>query len=467
VSSSARHTGLVLAALASGFVMASIDATVVNVAAVSIRASFGSTLSELTWVVDVYVLTFASLLLLAGSLATAFGSRRLYLLGMIVFLVASIACAVAPSEAILIGARAVEGVGAALFMPSSLALLVGTFTEAGQRAKMLGLWSAMVATSAALGPTVGGLLVSAFGWRSIFLINVPVVVAGLLLTVRVIPSTPGTGQRVSPVGNLLFFVVVASGAYVLIQGRSSGFGAWSVIAAVTFLVIGGLILLVQQSRTSVPVMPWSLFARAAFAVPNIVGFLYSGTLYGNLYLMGLFLQNARHVSAFEAGLQLLPMTVCFPLGNLVYTRIHHRVSNPAIMTTCLMIAGIATLLLLPATPGTPYWYIAVTLGVANSGAGLVTASMTAATVQAAGDEHANHAGAVLNTNRQLGILVGVATIGLILGSTTNWYQGLHIALGIVAAAYLLASATALTLARATPHDHGGTTTAPLPDRVTR
>ncbi len=148
MSSSARHTGLVLAALASGFVMASIDATVVNVAAVSIRASFGSTLSELTWVVDVYVLTFASLLLLAGSLATAFGSRRLYLLGMIVFLVASIACAVAPSEAILIGARAVEGVGAALFMPSSLALLVGTFTEAGQRAKMLGLWSAMVATSA-------------------------------------------------------------------------------------------------------------------------------------------------------------------------------------------------------------------------------------------------------------------------------------------------------------------------------
>jgi DHA2 family methylenomycin A resistance protein-like MFS transporter len=327
----------------------------VNVAAVSIGSSFGSTLTGLTWVVDVYVLTFASLLLLAGSLATAFGSRRLYLVGMIVFLVASIGCAIAPSEATLIAARAVEGIGAALFMPSSLALLVGTFTEPGQRAKMLGLWSAMVATSAAIGPTVGGVLVSAFGWRSIFLINVPVVVAGMVLTARVIPSTPGTGQRVSPVGNLLFFVVVASGAYVLIQGRSSGFDARWVIFAAALLVIGGLILIVEQARTATPVMPWNLFARPAFGVPNVVGFLYSGALYGNLYLMGLFLQNARHLSAFEAGLHLLPMTVCFPLGNILYTRIHHRVGNATIMALCLLIAGIATLLLVPAAPSTPYW----------------------------------------------------------------------------------------------------------------
>ncbi len=449
MSSATRHTGFVLAALASGFVMASVDSTVVNVAAVSIRNSFGSSLTGLTWVIDVYVLTFASLLLLGGSLATAFGSRRLYLAGMVVFLAASIGCALAPNEATLIAARAVEGVGAALFMPSSLALLVGTFTEPGQRAKMLGLWSAMVATAAAVGPTVGGVLVSAFGWRSIFLINVPIVVTGLLLTVRVIPSRPGDGHRVSPLGNLLFFVVIASGAYVLIQGRSSGFDAPTVLIAAALLVVGVLVLMVQQPRAAAPVMPWHLFGRPAFSVSNIIGFLYSGALYGNLYLMGLFLQNARHVSAFEAGLQLLPMTVCFPLGNIVYVRIHHRVSNSTIMTTCLLIAGVATLLLVQAEPSTPYWYIAVTLGAANSGAGLVTASMTATTVQGAGDEHANHAGAVLNTNRQLGILVGVATIGLILGSTTSYYHGLHIALGVVAAAYLLASIAALILTRST------------------
>jgi DHA2 family methylenomycin A resistance protein-like MFS transporter len=431
--------------LASGFVLASIDSTVVNVAAVAIRSSFDSSLTGLTWVVDAYVLAFASVLLLAGSLATAFGSRRLYLTGMAVFLVASIGCAIAPGEVWLVAARAVEGVGAALFMPSSLALLVGTFTEPGRRAKMLGLWSAMVATAAAIGPSAGGVLVSAFGWRSIFLINVPVVVAGMLLTLRVVPARPGTGQRVSLLGNLLFVVVVASGAYVLIQGHSSGFDASPVIAAMALLVIGVLVLAVQQPRAGAPVMPWRLFARPTFAASNVVGFVYSGALYGNLYLMGLFLQNARHASAFEAGLQLLPMTICFPLGNLVYTRIHHRVSNQAIMATCLLIAGIATLLLVGASPSTPYWYVALTLGAANSGAGLVTASMTAATVQSAGDEHTNHAGAVLNTNRQLGILVGVATIGLILDSTSSWYRGLHIALGVVAAAYLVAAVAAFSV----------------------
>lgn len=450
-------SALVLAALASGFVMASVDATVVNVAAVDIGASLHSSLTGITWVVDVYVLTFASLLLLGGALATAYGSRRLYLAGMVVFLLASVGCALAPNEAALIVARAVEGSGAALFMPSSLALLVGIFTEPAQRARMLGLWSAMVATSAALGPSLGGTLVSAFGWRSIFLINIPVVIVGIALTMRVIPATNGTGRRVSLVGNALFFVAVASGSFILIQGHSSGFGAPQVLTAAVLLLVATTVLTAHQLRATDPVMPWRLFARRSFSGVNAVGFLYSGALYGCLYLMGLFFQNARHVSAVEAGLQLLPMTVCFPLGNLLYTQIHHRVSDSTIMATCLGLAGIATSLLLPVNPSTPYWYLAIILGLANSGAGLVTASMTAATVKAAGDEHANHAGAVLNTNRQLGILVGVALIGLILQSTTDWYRGLHIALGLVAAAYLLAGLTALTTTRPdrsdTPNEH--------------
>ncbi|MDM4761975.1 MFS transporter [Galbitalea sp. SE-J8] len=455
-SNDSRSPGLVLVALASGFVMASIDATVVNVAVPAIAESFGSSLVELTWVVDVYVLTFASLLLLlGGSLATSFGSRRLYLIGMGVFLMASIACAFAPTGGALIGARAVEGVGAALFMPSSLSLLVRTFTEPARRAKMLGLWSAMVATAAAVGPTLGGVLVSTFGWRSIFLINVPVVIVGMLLAVRVVPADVGSGARVSTLGHVLLFATVASGAYVLIEGHSAGVVAIPVVLALSFLMLGVAALPIQQRRTRTPVMPWHLFARASFAVPNIVGFLYSGALYGALYLMGLFFQNARGLSALHAGLLLLPMTMFFPVGNVVYTRIHHRVGNATIMATCLLIAGLATLLLTGVEPSTPYWYIALVLAAASSGAGLVTAAMTAATVQAAGDENANHAGAVVNTNRQLGVLVGIAAIGRVPQTTASWYDGLHLALAIVAAAYLAAGAAALILAR-----RGSTSTAP-------
>lgn len=449
MSAAPRHPALILTALASGFVMASIDSTVVNVAAVSIGRSFGSSLGVLTWVVDVYVLTFASLLLLGGSLATAFGSRRLYLAGMVVFLAASLACAAAPSPTMLIVARAVQGAGAAMFMPSSLSLLVARFTEPRQRARMLGLWSAMVATSSAIGPTLGGVLVNSFGWRSIFLINVPVVIAGITLTLRYIPNDPGIRRRISPLGHLALLIAVASAAFVLIQGNSTGFGAPIILVAAGVLVVSAATLVVQQRRSDHPVMPWPLFRIRAFALPNLVGFLYSGALFGCLYLMGLFFQNARHATPLEAGLQLLPMTICFPLGNVLYTRIHHRVSNPVIMTACLLLAGTATLLLIRVDPQTPYWYLAVALGLANSGAGLVTASMTAATVTAAGDQHANYAGAVLNTNRQVGVLIGVAVIGLVIQASSNWYAGLHLSLAILAGTYIAAGLAALTLAIST------------------
>ncbi|YAL82252.1 MFS transporter [Dermacoccaceae bacterium W4C1] len=264
-SATGRSSALVLAALASGFVMASVDSTVVNVAAVDIGRDLDSSLAGITWVVDVYVLTFASLLLLGGALAASHGSRRLYLGGMVVFLVASVGCAVAPTEPVLIAARAVEGVGAALFMPSSLALLVGMFTEPRQRARMLGLWSAMVATAAALGPSIGGYLVSAFGWRSIFLINIPVVIAGIALTLRVIPATGGTGRKVSITGNTLFLVAVAAGAFILIQGHSSGFGAPLILIAAALFVVATALLVARETRASEQVMPWvcSLAARSA------------------------------------------------------------------------------------------------------------------------------------------------------------------------------------------------------------
>jgi len=411
VKSAARRPVLVLAALASGFIMASIDSTVVNVTTVSIGESFGSTTAMLTWIVDAYVLTYASLLLLGGSLATSFGSRRLYMLGMGVFFAASLGCAVAPSPVFLIGARAVQGIGAAMFMPSSLSLLIAQFTEPSRRARMLGLWSAMVATAAAIGPSLGGVLIGSFGWRSIFLINIPVVVVGMALTLRVVPRVSGTRQRVSPVGHLTMLGGVGAAAFLLIQGHSSGFRSPVSVIVAAVVVISGGVLLVQQRRTVNPVVPWDLFRGRVFSTVNAVGFLYSGALYGCLYAMGLFFQNARHVSPMEAGLQLLPMTMCFPLGNILYTRIHHRISNAAIMSVCLSVAGVATKLLIGVDRETPYWLLALVLGIANSGAGLVTASMTAATVAAAGDRHANHAGAILNANRQLGVLVGVCDRG--------------------------------------------------------
>jgi MFS transporter, DHA2 family, methylenomycin A resistance protein len=422
--------------------MASLDGTVVNVATVAIRASFGSSEADLTWNVDSYVLAFASLLMLGGNLAASFGSRKIYLIGMLAFVAASIGCALAPTQLFLIITRAFEGASAALFMPSSLALLVETFPDQAQRARMVGLWSAMVASAAALGPTVGGLLVSVFGWRSIFLINVPIVIVGVVLTARVVPAVRGNRRRVSFTSNALFLLTISAAAYALIQVRSS-VSVGPVIAAIAVSLVAGIGLILQQVHTRAPVMPWRLFTRAPFALSNTIGFLYSAALFGSLYLMSLFFQGARHLDAFAAGVQLLPMTICFPLGNILYTRLHRRLGDATIMAIFLSLAGLATLLLEVTKPSTPYWYLAVVLGVANSGAGLVTASLTTATLRAAGDENANHAGAVLNTNRQLGVLVGVAIVGIILEDAGKLYGGTHAALAFVAAAYLSAGLAAL------------------------
>jgi DHA2 family methylenomycin A resistance protein-like MFS transporter len=162
--------------------MATLDVTVVNVAGATIQEDLGTSLTQLTWIVDGYVLTFASLLMLAGGLANRIGAKKIYLWGMGVFFLASLACAVSPTPETLIAARLVQGAGAALFMPSSLSLLVFSFPEKRQRTKMLGLWSAIVATSSGLGPTVGGLMVSAFGWESIFLLNLPIGAIGMVMT---------------------------------------------------------------------------------------------------------------------------------------------------------------------------------------------------------------------------------------------------------------------------------------------
>lgn len=168
---------LKITALAAGFVMASLDTTVMQVAGATIQERLHASLSQLTWAVDGYVLTFAALLMLAGGLANRVGARRVYMWGMAIFGGASLACALAPGIEVLIAARLLQGVGASLFMPSSLALLVRAFPDAGERTKVLGVWSAIVSSSMALGPTVGGIMVGAFGWPSVFLINLPVGIA--------------------------------------------------------------------------------------------------------------------------------------------------------------------------------------------------------------------------------------------------------------------------------------------------
>lgn len=206
----ARLSILPLITLAIGFVMAMLDVTVVNVGLSSITQSLGTPLSTLVWVVDGYTLTFAAMLLVGGALADRFGARNIYLLGLLLFVIASLLCGAAANGSMLVAARLLQGIGAAFFMPSSLSLLTHGYEDARVRARMLGIWSAIVGGAAAVGPLVGGVLIHAFGWRSVFLINVPLGFLGLVMALRLLPAVERHARDLRISSHLLGVLMLAS-----------------------------------------------------------------------------------------------------------------------------------------------------------------------------------------------------------------------------------------------------------------
>ncbi|MFC8721583.1 MFS transporter [Kitasatospora sp. NPDC057198] len=438
-------SGLKIAALATGFVMATLDVTIVNVAGATLQERLHAGLTQLTWIVDGYILSFASLLMLAGSLADRRGAKTVYTWGMGLFVLASLACALSPSAGFLIAARVLQGAGAALFMPSSLSLLVAAFPEKRQRTRTLGLWSAVVATSSGIGPTLGGLMVSTLGWQSVFLLNLPIGVLGMLMTRRFITATAPRPVKVTVPGHLLWIAGLAALSFALIEGPHLGWTAGPVTAAYAVAAAAGTALVVRERRGGNPVMPWGLFASRGFSGANLVGFCFNFSLFGSIFMLGLFFQHAQGADPFVAGLELVPITVLSPLANVAYARISGRFANGPLLTVFLLLAGVASLAMTAISPSTPYWLIAVGIGLANLGSGIVSPGMTAALVDAAGPAHANTAGSVLNANRQIGSLVGIAAVGAVLQATSDWGTGVGAGFLLIGAVYLLGSAFAWLL----------------------
>ncbi|MFD8756943.1 MFS transporter [Kitasatospora sp. NPDC059577] len=437
--------GLKIAALATGFVMATLDVTIVNVAGATLQEKLGATLTQLTWVVDGYILTFASLLMLAGGLANWLGAKTVYMWGMGLFLLASLGCALSTTPELLIAARMLQGAGAALFMPSSLSLLVFSFPEKRRRTRMLGLWSAIVATSSGIGPTLGGLMVGSLGWQSIFLLNLPIGVVGMLMTKRFVAGPEARSARPAPLGHLIWIVALAALSYALIEGPQLGWGATPVVVAYAVALVAAVLLVRRERRGDKLVMPWTLFRRPGFSGANLVGFFFNFALFGTIFMLGLFFQHAQGASPFVAGLELIPITVLSPVANVVYSKISGRYANGPLLTVFMLLAGVCSLALTAVSATTPYWLIAVGIGLASLGSGIISPGMTAAMVDSAGPEHANVAGSVLNANRQIGSLVGIAVIGVVLHATSDWSRGASVSFVLVGVSYLLGALCAWRL----------------------
>lgn len=413
----------VLAATVVGSGMAMLDGTIVNVALPKIGAEFGASVTGLQWVLDGYLLSLASLILVAGSLGDRYGRRRVFELGVVWFGLASVLCGVAPSTGVLVAARVLQGVGGALLAPGSLALLQATFAH-GDRARAIGAWSGLGGVAAAVGPLVGGLLVQAWSWRLAFLVNVPVAVLCVYLCRKYVPESRDASMTGQPevVGTVLCALGLAGVTGALVEGPARGMGDPFVLVA---LVVGVLSLIgfcVLQVRERDPLVPPDLFANRTFAVSNLLTFLLYAALGGVMMLMVMQLQVSLHYPPVLAGLAGLPITVIMLVGSARSGKLAQRIGPRLQLIVGPILVGGGMLMLRWAAPGASYLG-GVLPGVVVFGLGLViaVAPVTATVLAAAPDRHAGVASGVNNAVARTGSLLAVAVLPAAAGITGERY----------------------------------------------
>ncbi|NML32639.1 MFS transporter [Paraburkholderia antibiotica] len=449
--------GRVLATVSVGFVVTQLDVTIVNIALPRIGADLQANVAGLQWVVDAYTLAFAVLMLSAGALGDRFGARRMYACGIVLFALTSLACGLALDAPMLIAARAAQGIGAAAMLPNSLALLNQSFGhEPKLRARAVGLWTASGAISIAAGPVAGGLLIAAFGWRSIFLVNLPICVAGLLATLLWIPhppaAQPGARGQASATpprgidlgGQALAIVALTAFVAAVIEWRPLGL-AHPLVAGgfiVALLAAGAFVLV--EARVARPMLPLSLFGTRTFSAAVLFGICVNLTYYGMVFVLSLYLQRVRGYTPLQAGLAFLPLTGGFLISNVASGWVVGRVGVRVPMILGAITAGLGYGLLHFVDAGTPLVGLLLPFLLIPSGMGLAVPAMTTAVLASTEAKRAGTASAVLNTARQAGGAVGVAAFGALAGGAaatqivTGMQAATAISVGLLALGLVLA-----------------------------
>jgi EmrB/QacA subfamily drug resistance transporter len=431
--------------LGSGLV--ALDATAVNVALPAIGQDFGASLMGLQWIVNAYSLTLAGLLLLGGSLGDRYGHRRLFVFGILWFAVASLICAIAPNSPSLIGARALQGIGAALLTPGSLAIIETTF-HPEDRSAAIGAWSGLGGVMIAIGPVVGGYLTTVMSWRLIFFINLPFAALAAWAAMRHLPESrhEAGAPRLDYVGAILAAIGLGGVIFALTAAPVDGWdvptvlvpGVGGIIALVSFVLVE------RFSRHSL--LPLAIFRSRQFTAANAITFVIYGALGGALFLLPIQLQRVVGLSALESGSALIPMTILMLLLSSLAGRFAQRTGPRLPMTVGPLVTAIGLALLVRVGPsGGGYWpTIFPAVIVFGLGLSITVAPLTATVLAAAGPEHAGIASAINNDVARASGLFAVATLPLVAGITGGAALDPH----ILSAGFRMAMWIAATLVAA-------------------
>lgn len=406
-----------LVALGLGFFVVLADTTAVNVALPAIGNAFGLSVGTLQWVLTAYNVAFASLILTGGALGDAFGSRRLFLYGTGAFAFGAIGCMFAPTFEALVAARILQGAGAALLLPNSLAVLAHAYPEPLERAHAIAAWTGVGAIALTAGPVLGGLLVEFVGWESVFGLNAVFGVLAYGLTVSALTETPRKEQlKLDISGQLIAAGTLATFTFAIAQTGPWGWLDPRVILC-SVLAVGGAFLFIRiENRLPNPTVPMGLFRSTDFSIPVIVGFLFNFAFYGTPFVLSLFLQNDLSVRPASVGFLFLPMSIADAVVSFKAGRLTKRFGPrwPITVGTGTAAIGVLLISILGDQAGVLFGYLLVGVG-----GGAVIAPLTACVLASVSPAQAGVASGILNAARQVGGATGIAALGLIVGGSVS------------------------------------------------
>ncbi|WP_018528232.1 MULTISPECIES: MFS transporter [unclassified Streptomyces] len=427
-----------LVAALLGFTVISIDVSAVNIALPAIGTSLSGGMTGLQWVVDAYTLLFAGLMLSAGALADRAGARRAYAYGVALFTLASLACGLAPGIGALVAARVVQGAAAAVVMPASLSLIRQAYDDARHRGRAIALWAVGGSVAMAAGPVLGGALTETVGWRAVFFLNLPVGAAILALLAKVAPS-PRRPAPIDVPGQVTAVLALAGLTFAVIEGGHAGWTSAPVLGALAVSVAAALSFYAVEKRHRAPLVPLAMLWQRAVAVSLAVGFAVNLAFYGLVFLLGLYLQQARGMSGLAAGLVFVPVATLTTVSNLISPRVAERFGRRSVIVTGQLVLALAMFVLLPLTSGTPMWLLLLLLVPAGIGGAFTVPALTAMLMDSVPGPRAGIASGLLNALRQTGGALAVALFGALVAGSGFSLPGMRVSL-VIAGGVLCATA---------------------------
>jgi EmrB/QacA subfamily drug resistance transporter len=399
-----------LVAICLGTFILLVDVTIVSVALPPMARDLHTQLDSLQWVVDAYALALAALLLVCGSLADRFGRRRLFQLGLALFAVSSLACALAPNAGFLIAARTVQGAGAAAMFATNTALLNHSY-EGRDRSVAFGIWGAINGAAAAVAPVLGGLLIAAAGWRAIFLVNLPIAIVAGIMTQRTLAESHGQASPIDWAGAASFTLSAAALTYALIHGGDSGWATPVTLASFAVAGVALLVFVVTELRVAHPLLDLSLFRRASFSTLMAVGVVMTACAFAPFIYTQLWLQSVLGLPAIEAGLVLLPSAGTAFVVSAVAGRFLHGMAARWPLGAGLVLIGVGSLLRTFLTASSGWASLMAGLVVSGIGVGLAAPVLISAALAAVPRPRSGMASGAVNTFRQIGYALGIAAFG--------------------------------------------------------